>query len=232
MKTFKIAVALVAVFLATVGTTWGDYCAYDFERTPGFYSPYLDSYLITLRSDVTAFRNINIFSGLWYVPSASLATVHQVNDFGGPLSSRPMKTLWLGEMASESEPYDTHFMFAYDAGQVIIGEGASETNTKYTSPERIRDSYGFYYGLGTLSSDTTDGFILREVLPAGTPFMQVVVPRGSGSFCITGTAVVNGRDTGLLFLFPEPGTVAMLFAGAICLLAVRLRKRARHDATA
>jgi hypothetical protein len=123
---------------------------------------------------------------------------------------------------------DTHFLFG--AVDVLIGSGAgSETNAggnPYTLPTY---DGAVKYGMGTFSGGMAFA-IKPELNPlAGFDIMQVVIAAGS-MVPITAMAAdpsVTGSpigQVGCVAGVPEPGTIALLIAGALCLVVARFRK--------
>jgi len=210
----KMILALVAV-LAMSGMSFAEFTI-DATQT-GTIGDTLEVWLVTAGGAKT-FKDVKID-----IP------VHQVNMFGG-YPSKAVSTCFLESMPPTEgyEGADTHFMFS-ESALSLQTPGSNftnnETNDK-SNPAGLVDTEGagFKFGLGGFDG-TADGFALGAPLAAGSPFMQVVIPKGAIGF-LTGLAVADGVEVPILQQVgvPEPSTVLLLVAGFACLLVARFRK--------
>jgi hypothetical protein len=233
MNKFTIVVALTAVFVAMAEASragspilppsfsWTE------ELTVGFNEPNLMSFTYRL-GGVQAMSDIMIVARNRF----NKAIVSQSTKFELVWDEeteteieRPIPTPWLISMPTRHKAVDTHFLFAMP-GVLVPGSVFSETNDK-SNPAGIPAVSGYTAGLGTFSN--VGGFAFASPLLDGTAFMQVVVPRTTwGPLAVSFITPINGVDTRVWLWTPEPGTVAMLIAGAGCLGVLRFRKRARR----
>jgi hypothetical protein len=110
------------------------------------------------------------------------------------------------------------------------GVGWVETNIAY-GPDGFAESpvslippvNGYYCNLGTFTSEPQAGFTLPAPLPVGTPFMQIVVSWNEPGVCLTGMTDAGPIEFG--FWIPEPSIVALLAAGAVCVVGFRRRRK-------
>lgn len=230
MKTIRIVMMAVTVFMATAEASragspinpssfsWRE------EPTAGFNEPNFWSFTYRIEG-LQAFSDVVIVARNRF----DKAIVSQSTKFGLVWDEeteteieQPIPTPWLISMPPRHKAVDTHFLFAMP-GVLIPGSVFSETNDK-SNPAGIPVASGYTAGLGTFSS--VGGFAFASPLPYNAPFMQVVVPTSTrGPIAVSFVTPINGVDTRVWLWTPEPGTVAMLIAGAVCLVVVRLQKR-------
>jgi hypothetical protein len=230
MRSLKMVLTMVAV-LGMTGMTFAGtsvpvpWLRITVERTPDFHYPGLTSYLVRV-GGVAAFADVKLLAE----PKTKLATVSQSTKFEMVWDEQTesevevaISTPWLISMPSAHKVVDTHFLFAMP-GVLVPGSTFTETNDK-SNPAGIASSVFYRAGLGTF--DSTGGFAFASPLADGTPFMQVVLPASVTACWLRMTVPLNGVDTVVdrLVIDPEPGTIAMLIGGALCLVAVRFRKR-------
>jgi hypothetical protein len=233
VKTFRTVAVVAAMLLMTAGTTragspinpssfsWSE------ELTAGFNEPNLMSFTYRL-GGVQAISDVVVVARNRF----DKATVSQSTKFELVWDEeteteieRPISTPWLISMPPRHKAVDTHFLFAMP-GVIVPGSVFSETNDK-SNPAGIPVASGYTAGLGTFSS--VGGFAFASPLLDRTAFMQVVVPTTTwGPLAVSFITPINGVDTRVWLWTPEPGTVAMLIAGAVCLGVLRFRKRARR----
>ena len=122
---------------------------------------------------------------------------------------------------------DTHFLFSQD--DVLIGHGTMSETNDGSNVAGLYDYGGHVkYGLGTFGGDLAFAFKDGAVMN-GVHLIQVVIPTGC-SFYLTATAVdvaAPGRPMVPIEFtlgIPEPATVTLLVAGALCLVVARFRK--------
>ena len=206
---------MAAVLLGTGEMAWGVVYG-TLEPTPGFSSPTLSSYTIRMYGAL-AFENVSVKT----TPNGStLATVHQANMIFGEVVATPYVNDLLGIAAPAR--YDTHFLFA--SGDILSTFGAVQETNNGRNPAGLPSSPPFTYGLGTFDSNLVFAFKTTAVVN-GLDFIQVVVPKSTAVW-VTGRAVDYATKEIVPFAVgPEPGTVAMLIAGATCLVVVGWRKR-------
>jgi len=224
MRKVTMALALLAV-VAMAGTSFaGTVFNYGdmeviVEKNEAFTYANLDSYMVKI-GGAAAFGNISIagivsqstkFELLW---DEELEIEYEA----------PVATPWNISMPTAHKAVDTHFMFGAADVAAIPGTTFSETNDK-SNPAGVSVVASYYAGLGTFSSNAGAGIAFGAPLAAGTDFMQVVVPTGSTVY-LNMLTPINGVDTPVAIPvgIPEPGTVMLLIAGALCLAVARFRK--------
>lgn len=230
MQTFRVG--LTVFVLAAMANTSSASFVSSFDAGTTLYNglgePVLTSYVISVMG-ASVFTDVNVVDfGSWLRGTPTPLEVHQVNHSFVSPPPQWIASIWMDEVPPASEVYDTHFMSSSDACDLLkLGHVALETNDSMSPTGVDKDFYGFDYGMGTFTSTPTDGFFLSSVSETLTPFMRVVVPCSySDRWCVTGDTVVDGEVVPFaVYKVPEPGTVAMLIVGALCLTAVRLRKR-------
>ncbi|MCX7424623.1 MAG: PEP-CTERM sorting domain-containing protein [Planctomycetia bacterium] len=210
MRNMKMALVVLAV-LAMASTAFaGLVITVDAPTIPlaGY-----ESYLVRA-SGADTFVNINIDG-----------TVVQSNKFDElfdpPYGFAPIPTVWLPGMPTLHKAMDTHMMMAKPS--LTLGVTGNETNDGYEDATPIIPSASSYWcGLGTFRSDAGSAFTFSAQLGANSPFMQVVIPAGT-MVVLSGTTEGGGVIRQTLGV-PEPGTIALLIAGALCLVVARFRK--------
>lgn len=216
MRNMKMALVVLAV-LAMAGTSFAGLevsVVQQADPSPGYWS-----YLVSA-GGVDTFVNINIDG-----------TVVQANKFEETFLDPPapawaaIPTVWgPPAMPVSMKAMDTHFMFAKPS--LVLGNTGNETNNAYDNPDAptsiIPVASSFYAGLGTFKSDAGSAFTFNGAPAVGTPFMQIVIPAQTGVM-LTGTTNGGGRIEQWVGV-PEPGTIALLIAGALCLVVARFRK--------
>jgi hypothetical protein len=215
MRAVRVVATMAAVLLGTGEMAWGVVYG-TLEPTPGFSSPTLSSYTIRMYGAL-AFENVSVKT----TPNGStLATVHQANMiFGEVMITTPYVYDFFGIAAPER--YDTHFLFA--SGDILSPFGAVQETNSGLNEAGLRPSPPFTYGLGTFDSNLAFAFKTTAVVN-GLDFMQVVAPKSTAVW-VTGRAVDYATKEIVPFAIgPEPGSVAMLVAGAMCLVVVWWRK--------
>jgi hypothetical protein len=209
MRNLKIALALVVV-LAMAGTTFAGITMTVVQQADP--APGLQSWLVKIYGAPQAFKDVNILGNM----------VHQANKYGDGLD---MPTCFIDEVPSggSERTCDTHFMFEMTG--VMLGD-YWETNDTSNPAGLTPDDSKYQFGMGDFVFDTGTGFSVRDPLAEGADFMQVVLEEGTVVLLSFWTPV-NEVDT--LFEqpvgIPEPGTVVMLIAGALCLVVIRFRKK-------
>ena len=157
--------------------------------------------------------------------------VHNVAIPSGGIPAVIFDTDWNDFMMDPAlKEFDSHFITPA-GGYKMLGPTPTETNDG-TNPAGLPETntYCLPYsiGLGTLTSsvDTALGF---QADPSGQTYvLQFVTPRANyKNIFITGFVRGPGIDQPIampLFI-PEPGTIAMLVFGGLCLVGIRLRKK-------
>ncbi len=160
--------------------------------------------------------------------------VHNVAMPSAGVSATVFDTDWCEPLMDPAlKEYDTHFITP-PGGYIKLGPAPTETIVAWNPaglPEM--NAYGLPYlsGTGTLSSaqDTALGFAAD---PSGQTYVLQAVTTFSdawyGNCVLTGFIRAGGIDECIqipLRIGPEPGTVAMLVFGGLCLVGIRLRKK-------
>jgi hypothetical protein len=209
-----ITLAGTAINIPGLHVTW--------EYTAGFHYPNLHSYTVRV-GGVAAFADVKLLNTPTELATVSQATKFELlyDEATDTEYESPISTPWLISMPTAHKAIDTHFLFAMP-GVLVPGSTFTETNDK-SNPAGIATVSGYYAGLGTFN--TTGGFAFGEPLADGTPFMQIVLPASVSAFWLRMTVPINGVDTVVdIWPEPEPGTIAMLIGGALCLVVVRFRR--------
>ena len=233
MRSLKIVLAILAV-LAMTGMTFAGTpitlpgLTVTDEPTAGFTNAGLNSYTVKVGGPA-AFADIKLLAE----PAISLAQVSQStkmeilwDEVNEVEYESPIPTPWLISMPTGVKSFDTHFLFALP-GVLVPGSTFSETNDK-SNPSGMSPnptSTGYWNGLGNFTS--VGGFAFGSPLADGTPFLQVVLPKSVNGCWLRMTTPIGGVDTVInkWVGVPEPGTIALLIGGALCLVAVRFRKK-------
>jgi hypothetical protein len=230
MRGYKMLLALVAV-LAMVGTTFAGTAinmpglTITDEVTAGFAYAGLNSYTVRVGGP-TAFANVKLLNNAkTALQNVSQSTKFEMlwDDVNQVEYEAAIPTPWSISMPTAHKAVDSHFMFALP-GVLVPGSTFAETNDK-SNPAGITSVSGYIAGLGTFTS--TGGFAFGTPFADGTAFMQVVLPSTVSGCWLRLTTPINGVDTVVdkYVGVPEPGTIALLIGGALCLVAVRFRKK-------
>jgi len=212
MRNLKMVLAMVAI-LAMASTSFAGVTIAVLENASPAEG--LSSYNV-LVGGAQAFADVNIAGG-----------VVQSNMFQmdwDTMEEEVVPTVWLAGMPTAFKAIDTHYLFAMP-GIVVPGAVFTETNDK-SNQGGIAPAYGYYAGLGTFGCEPGSGFALAAPLADNSPFLQVVIPTGS-SVVLSFMAPVDGVDTQFSQVIgvPEPGTIMLVIAGALCLLVARYRRK-------
>lgn len=203
MRTFASILALVAVF-AFVGASFADLTVtVERQADP---APGLECYWLV----ASGAQQYESFTD-WVFEN-----VHQVNNVYGPYVE---PTIYLDQSTTTGgTAQDTHYLFP--STNVLSIVAATETNTAAGVPA---------YGLGNFNGGTISPPPLVDS-GSGVAFLQVVIPAGEkrmyearlradGQDAMTFSGEIGGEPV------PEPGTIAMLFAGALCFVVARFRRK-------
>jgi len=220
MRNMKMALAVLAL-LAMAGTSFAGLEISVALSATQPSNPAYQSWLVKV-GGVRSWDSLNI-----------AGTVVQSNKFDQNFELDPapyfaIPTVWgVGgpSMPTAHKAIDTHMMIATPGIQ--LGKTGIETNIAYgvdglTEPpvSVIPSASSYYANLGTFTSEPQAANSLAAAMASGTSFMQVVIPAQSMVWLNMNTDVgVVHQAIGV----PEPGTIALLIAGALCLLAVRRR---------
>lgn len=215
MRKVTLALAVLAVvamastsFAGTMMYSYGD-VVFTVSETPGFAYEGLDSYLVQT-------TGTNAF-----VTPVIEGTVHQANMKYAAVTPSGFP----GDLMGMPEPLavDTHFGFLQGDAIVVPGGSIVETN----DGEAISAYPPFTYGFGTFATVNYNFTFAGAGVLDGLDFMQVVIPKGTTVY-LTGSCVDVANTVSYDFSvpvgIPEPGTVIMLIAGALCLAVARFRK--------
>jgi hypothetical protein len=229
MRNWTMALVLLAVLAMTDTSYAGLEVCIDLSATQPTVPGYT-SWLIKL-GGARSFSDI----GIWKSSSRIVpATVVQSNYFDenwdfDPPRMDPVATVWGPNgpsMPPNQKKIDTHMMIAKPG--IMLGKTGVETNTAY-GPDGFGDppvtilpvTSNYYTNLGTFTSEHRAAFSLAAPLPAGTPFMQIVIPDGTNFWMIVDTDA--GRVVATLL--PEPSTIVTLIIGAACVVGFRWRRK-------
>lgn len=217
MRNMKMALVVLAV-LAVASTSFAGPML-NATKVGDVGGGNLEAWLVS-STGTNALQDITIVDGIVYNASVK-------SGFSFP------PTVYLEDLEAGGAPpdvvaVDTHFLFSRN--DVLIGSGAgAETNDGSNS--YTLDTYGgiVKYGKGTFTGAMA--FAVKPDLDplAGFDIMQVVIPKGAAYF-VTAMAAdpsLEGAPIGkvqTLVGVPEPGTIALLIAGALCLVVARFRK--------
>ncbi len=159
--------------------------------------------------------------------------VHNVALPSGGVLATVFDTDWFEPLMDPAlKEYDTHFITP-PGGYQMMGVMPEETNDG-ANPAGLpaANAYMLPYltGLGTLSSSAYTTFTFTPDPSGQTYFLQTVVTLEDamvGNFFISGWIHGDGihQPIEMPLILPEPGTVAMLVFGGLCLIGIRLRKK-------
>jgi hypothetical protein len=172
-----------------------------------------------------------------------LSKVHQANRVIDPEDPTTLvNTLFVDKVPTTklSAALDTHFMFASTAVATIgLTEYLEQNDMTDPSNSDTIKTDAYFYGLGDWGFPTSASVVTGSLLADGSNVLQVIIPKG---MCLVlGGSVGGGGVTyplnqltgdplyihdgsitlGLEYCIPEPGTIVMLIAGALCLLGIR-----------
>jgi len=203
MKYFAMSL-MVVLAMASVATAGVVVAVLDGTAT-GRGGVQIDRYLLkTDMEGIGAMVGVTVSGNVWQVN----------NIYPGPYFVR---TAWSDENANPPADmtHDTHFTFAKAGMSPLLGDATVvETNTGVPDGSFLAEGLGTF----TAGSGFTAGF---PVKPLGTTFMQVVIPHDGGSATITGKLATLQHEYVFEVTVPEPSSIIMLVAGAVCLLGIR-----------
>jgi hypothetical protein len=150
-----------------------------------------------------------------------IGAVHQMNMNYGSLTP----TGWDTDLAADpaAKPFDTH-LITPAAGINAIETVVTETNDNSNPGGFAAYAYAPFncYGMGTFDASGVAYAVKGPMDPAGYDVIYIVLRKGDW-VSLTGKCVDVAQGTLVDFVFPEPGTLIMLVAGALCLLGIRRR---------
>ena len=227
MKYFALSL-MVVLAMATVATAEITVSVVD-NGVLNFTTPenLLHSYTVMLNTG-----SFKAFEGVCLVnDDGTPATVHNASLRSGLGGSTINPISWASDLPAgyETEEFalsDTRFLI--ERPGTIFGNLADTDDD--TNPGDVEDygggASGAHLGWGQFTGENTFGYTAATAISGPVAFMQVVVPEGSSPIYLRGSAA--DLDTGGTFVFdekigevPEPGTIVMLLAGALCLLGIR-----------
>ncbi len=224
----KIALSFVAL-LAMVGTSFGALgLGYDWQEVGNG----LVQFSIYATGEANTVSNFNTSGGAsggchqgWHkeLDNSFVTTVFWPNP---DMASVP-------ELSFGME-FDTHFT-SPASGFFIPGNKPTETNSGSSTIilDPTPNPYWNYWGWGQISSGAGDALGWTADPSGKTYFFQAVTSledAQSLNTCVyIDTALYNAQfesaQVNLALVVPEPGTVAMLVFGGLCLVGIRLRKK-------
>ncbi|MBN2021988.1 MAG: PEP-CTERM sorting domain-containing protein [Pirellulales bacterium] len=159
--------------------------------------------------------------------------VHQANiaRSGGRL----FPTVWLSDFDLPNEAadaaVDTHFLYT-EEGVAKDGADVVETNS-WTNPASLPLGPDYEYGNGMFDATGMRFAVKGDLNPEGYDVIQVVLAMndqgGITPVVLSGLYWEYGGDDpgyrSFSVTIPEPGTIALLIAGALGLLVARLRRK-------
>jgi hypothetical protein len=224
MRNMKMALVVLAL-LAVASTSFAGFEITVTKQADPYPGYGYESYMVKVGGGADSFNDINI-----------AGTVVQSNKFEETFLDppaapwAPIGTIWgPPAMPPLAKAMDTHFMVAKPTVGVGVDGAGVETNNAYANPDAptsiIPVASSYYTGLGTFTSTKGALFVVRPAPAISANFLQVVIPAGT-QVMLTGTWSSTTETGGIQQAIgvPEPGTIALLIGGLLCLVVVRFRK--------